>query len=223
MQQTIIFGASRQGIIVLEVLRAQGNFDVLGFLDDDFSKHSAVVGGVKVLGGVEWAIANDRKNIVAIVAIGSNDARIAIGSKLRAHGIELINAIHPSAVAMAGTAMGTGNLICAGAVIVTGTRLEDEVVINTGATIDHDSMLHTGAYVAPGVHTGGCVKIGQGAFIGVGAVLGPGVTIGDWCVIGAGSVVLSDLPSNVVALGAPAKVVRELKGPVDWRKILAGR
>lgn len=222
MLQTVIFGAGRQGSIVLEVLRAQGGFKVVGFLDDDVSKHGVVIGGVPVLGGIEWAIANASKGLAAIVAIGNNEARIVIGTKLRTYGLELINAIHPSAVVMAGVTMGTDNLVCAGSVVVTGTCLEDDIVVNTGATIDHDCVLRTGAYVAPGVHTAGCVTIGRGAFIGIGAVLGPGVTVGDWCVVGAGSVVLSDLPPRVLAFGSPARVVRQLEGSVDWRKILAG-
>ena len=38
----------------------------------------------------------------------------------------------------------------------------------------------------------------------------PGVTIGDNTVIGAGSVVIKDIPSNVLAAGNPCKVIREL-------------
>jgi len=223
ISQVVIFGASCQGRIVLEVLRAQGHLEIVGFLDDDVSRQGTVVGGVPVLGDIEWIIANAGKRLAAIAAIGNNDARIAVANKLRASGIELINAVHPSAVVMAGTTMGAGNLICAGAIVVTGTHLEDEVVVNTGATVDHDCVLCTGAYLAPGVHTAGCVTIGRGAFIGLGAVLGPTVTIGDGCIVGAGSVVLSDLPPHILAFGAPAKVIRQLDGPVDWRRLLAGR
>ena len=39
----------------------------------------------------------------------------------------------------------------------------------------------------------------------------PGVTIGDNSVIGAGSVVNKDIPANVVAVGNPCKVIKELK------------
>jgi maltose O-acetyltransferase len=38
----------------------------------------------------------------------------------------------------------------------------------------------------------------------------PGVTIGDNSVIGAGSVVVQDIPANVVAVGNPARVLREI-------------
>ena len=47
-------------------------------------------------------------------------------------------------------------------------------------------------------------------WLGAGVLVMPGVTIGDNSVIGAGSVVTKDIPSNVVAVGAPCKVLREI-------------
>jgi galactoside O-acetyltransferase len=54
------------------------------------------------------------------------------------------------------------------------------------------------------------VHIGRNCWIGAGALILPGVTIGDNTVIGAGSVVTKDIPSNVVAVGNPCKVLREI-------------
>ena len=54
------------------------------------------------------------------------------------------------------------------------------------------------------------VHIGRNCWIGVGAVILPGVTLGDNVVVGAGSIVTKDLPSNVVAVGNPCKVLREV-------------
>lgn len=54
------------------------------------------------------------------------------------------------------------------------------------------------------------IHIGNNVWIGAGAKVMPGVTIGDNTVIGAGSVVTRDIPSNVVAMGVPCKVVREI-------------
>lgn len=54
------------------------------------------------------------------------------------------------------------------------------------------------------------VKIGKNCWIGAGAVIVPGVTIGDNSVIGAGSVVTKDIPANVVAVGNPCRVMREI-------------
>lgn len=54
------------------------------------------------------------------------------------------------------------------------------------------------------------VVIGDGAWLGGGAIVCPGVTIGENTVIGAGSVVTRDLPANVLAVGNPCRIVRQL-------------
>ena len=54
------------------------------------------------------------------------------------------------------------------------------------------------------------VHIGKNCWLGSGVVVLPGVTIGDNVVVGAGSIVTKDLPSNVVAVGNPCWVLREM-------------
>ena len=54
------------------------------------------------------------------------------------------------------------------------------------------------------------VRIGKNCWLGAGTIVLPGVTIGDNTVIGAGSVVTKDIPSNVVAVGNPCKVLRPI-------------
>lgn len=74
------------------------------------------------------------------------------------------------------------------------------------------------------------VHIGKNCWIGAGAVIVPGVTVGDNTVIGAGSIVTKDIPSNVVAVGNPCKVLREISEKdresyfktrrIEWDKII---
>ena len=54
------------------------------------------------------------------------------------------------------------------------------------------------------------IKVGNNVWIGGNVVVFPGVTIGDNVVIGAGSIVTKDIPSNVVAVGNPCKIIKEL-------------
>ena len=54
------------------------------------------------------------------------------------------------------------------------------------------------------------ITIGDNVWLGGGVIVCPGVTIGDNSVIGAGSVVTKDIPANVVAVGNPARVIREI-------------
>lgn len=73
------------------------------------------------------------------------------------------------------------------------------LIINTG--------MHDPVTLLPGAAP---VKIGHRVWCGVNVTILAGVTIGDDVVIGAGSVVLRDLPSNSVAAGVPAQVLRPL-------------
>lgn len=77
----------------------------------------------------------------------------------------------------------------------------------TVATAGHpiDPELRSGAY-----QYNMPVHIGSNCWLGAGVVVLPGVTIGDNSVIGAGSVVTKDIPSGVVAVGNPCKVLREI-------------
>lgn len=54
------------------------------------------------------------------------------------------------------------------------------------------------------------VYIGRNCWLGAGVVVLPGITIGDNTVVGAGSVVTKNLPANVVAVGNPCRVLREI-------------
>jgi maltose O-acetyltransferase len=55
------------------------------------------------------------------------------------------------------------------------------------------------------------ITIGDNVWLGGGVIVLPGVTIGENTVVGAGAVVTKDLPANVVAVGNPARVVRQLE------------
>ena len=64
-----------------------------------------------------------------------------------------------------------------------------------------------------GLEYGKPIRIGNNVWIGGSSVICPGVTIGDNSVIGAGSVVVKDIPANVVAVGNPCKVIKQLEAP----------
>ena len=84
------------------------------------------------------------------------------------------------------------------------TMLGPNVVLATaGHPIDPELRARGLQYNLP-------VRIGKNCWLGAGVIVMPGITIGDNTVIGAGSVVTKDIPSGVVAVGNPCKVLREV-------------
>ncbi|MBQ9418191.1 MAG: acyltransferase [Bacteroidales bacterium] len=91
----------------------------------------------------------------------------------------------------------------------------DNVTFGPGVTVlAHDASTHTFL----GYTRVADVKIGSNVFIGARSIVLPGVTIGDNVVVGAGSIVSRDLPSGSVAVGAPARVVKELTAFLEAKK-----
>lgn len=90
-----------------------------------------------------------------------------------------------------------------------GIEIGDNAQLGPGVTItttEHDYS-HTDKS-----ETFNKVIIGTRAWIGANATILPGVTIGENTVVGAGSIVSKDLPPNVVAVGVPARVIKEING-----------
>lgn len=98
------------------------------------------------------------------------------------------------------------------------------IVSMSGVEIGHSVMFAGGCYISAGayrvdgshgplmdqeVYSDGPIKIGAGAWLGTSAVVLDGASVGDGTVIGAGAVVNDSIAEHVIALGVPAKVIRE--------------
>jgi sugar O-acyltransferase (sialic acid O-acetyltransferase NeuD family) len=207
----IIWGASGHALVVADIVKRAGLYEIVGFVDDTGARcaGSDFCGGT-VLGGREALGAAVREGVrYVIVAIGDCDARTRLADFALGIGLQLATAIHPSAVMAPDVSVGSGSVLAAGSVLCPSVSIADNVIINTCASIDHESRIEDGAHVGPGARLTGRVSVGRAAWIGAGAVVTPGVSIGARAHVGAGSLVLHDVPPGVVAYGSPARVVRE--------------
>jgi maltose O-acetyltransferase len=85
-------------------------------------------------------------------------------------------------------------------------------IYSANHAVDPDERIAGACYAKP-------VTIGNAVWIGGGVSIGPGVTIGDGAIIGSGAVVTRDVPARTIAVGNPARVLREIT-PDDatgWR------
>jgi acetyltransferase-like isoleucine patch superfamily enzyme len=77
-----------------------------------------------------------------------------------------------------------------GAIIQADAIIGKHCIVNTGATVEHECVVSDYVHVAPNSSLCGNVKVGEGTWIG------------------AGSTVIRNIESNVVAVGTPCRVIR---------------
>jgi sugar O-acyltransferase (sialic acid O-acetyltransferase NeuD family) len=207
----VIFGARADGSarVLLDIVRCEGRHQVVGFLDDDPSRHGATLADLPILGGADRLPHLRADGIRGIAfALGANRARHALLDRARAAGLEPVTSIHPRAVVAADVDVGAGVWIAAGAIVNPGSRVGDGAVINTGATVDHDCAIGDYANISPGCHLSGRTRIGRYAFLGTGVVTLPDAEIGDDAIVGAGAVVLKTVANGCTVVGVPAHELR---------------
>jgi len=144
------------------------------------------------------------------IAIGNNYLRERVAEELEARigPARFAKIAHPSAVIGEGASIGPGTVVMPNATIGPLAEVGRHCIVNTNASVDHETVMSDFSSVAPGVHTGGCVKIGARSAIGIGAAVKHGVVLGADVVIGASSYVDKDIPDRTVAYGIPARIIR---------------
>lgn len=205
----VIIGAGGHGRVVLDILQASKHYHIRGFLDSNKALHGQAVDGVPVLGDVSLLDELHGKGVAgAIVAIGDNSTRKFYASVVANHGLELVNAIHPTASLAHTVTIGSNVVIAAGAMVCAHASVSDSAILNTGCIVEHECSIGQAAHICPGVRLAGHVSVGPVAFVGIGAVVIQGLTVGQAAVVGAGSVVLRDVPPYTTCVGQPARVVK---------------
>ncbi|MGH9730004.1 MAG: acetyltransferase [Candidatus Acidiferrales bacterium] len=210
-KRVFVYGAGGHGKVVADILISKKERHFAGFVDDCKEMAVASVLGYRVLGDAEWLRKKRALNQTAVVlGVGDNDGRRQLSKRLTSWGIQILTAIHPRAIVASSAKLGSGTVVMGGAVINANARIGDGVIVNTGAVVEHDVEIGDFCHVSPNASLGGAARLGELSHVGLGAIVLPGITIESDCIIGAGAVVLEDLPTRVVAVGVPARILRRI-------------
>ncbi|MFC0470055.1 acetyltransferase [Halalkalibacter kiskunsagensis] len=207
-----VIGSGGHSKVVIDILESMNRYTIIGIVDP-FRKPNEIIHGYTVLGDETILKKENNQYKRGIVAIGDNWIRSQWVLKVKSicPSFEYITAIHPYSFISKDSKVGKGSVIMAGAIVNSNSVVGEHCIVNTNSSIDHDNSLGYCASIAPGVTTGGNVKIGDYSAISIGATMKHGIEIGAHTIIGAGSTVLSNIESSKVAYGTPAKVIRDRK------------
>lgn len=210
MDDAIIIGAGTYGQVYAEYIKDSGNYTLVGFLDDDVSKHHTVINGLPVLGGVTFLeTLSDRKNTAVFCPIGNNTIRINILQKVKELGYQTPSFVHSDVQIHPTVNLGKCVYILPSTNIMPLTTIEDFVMISMGVNIAHHTTIGKGSFLSQGVNVGASINIGEKSFLGIASTIMTGIkSIGQNTLIGAGAVVVKDVPDDVVVAGVPARVIR---------------
>ena len=179
-------------------------WEILGYVDDIAKKGSEHY-DYKILGTPEeFAAELKGEQIWYFCAIGNNQARKRISSRLDQLGWQAATLIHPSVVIARKVKIGLGTYIGAGSIICPNTSIGSHVLINTRVAVGHDSIMEDFSQACPGAQINGMCKINEGVLIGSNASIFPKRSIGAWSTVGGNSQVISSVKPGITVNGVPA-------------------
>lgn len=199
-EKIILLGCGGHAKSVVDVIEADGRFEIAGFVDnayqEEFEYH-----GYKILGcdndlqklyelGIRYAY-------VGVGFLGQGRVRNKLYVHLKKIGYKLPVIADPSAVLAKDVKLGEGVFIGKQAVVNANTEIGKMAIINTAAVIEHDCIIGEFTHVAVASIVCGMVHIGVNSFIGANATIIQGISIGDGSIVGAGSVVVKNIEENM--------------------------
>lgn len=211
--QLIMWGGADQCRVNYPILKQLG-CEVLAIVDDTPLMKSPFPETPILFGeqGLTAFLKDPGENQIGfVVAIGNpyGHVRMKLDQSLREKGLVAISFADPTALICRSAVCGDGLQVMPAAILHNEVVVGRQCIINTRALVEHDCVLGDGVEIGPGAVLCGRVHVGENTWIGANATVRPRVKIGRNSVIGAGSVVVSDIPNNVIAVGVPAKVIRE--------------
>jgi sugar O-acyltransferase (sialic acid O-acetyltransferase NeuD family) len=221
VSELVLIAASGLAREVLTMVRASGQYDVVGVLDDDKEMAGITVDGAPVLGTIDDA--PRFTHALVLVCLASGKYREAVVERLAALGLRdarYATAIDPTVECPEGCRIGRGSILLKNVTLTASVTLGAHVVAMPSVTFTHDDDVADFATFAAGVSLGGGVRIGRAAYLGLNCSVRERTSVGSYATVGMGAAVLSNVPDGETWVGVPAHPIdREMparNSPSKW-------
>ncbi len=217
MKNVILVGSSGHAKVIIDILEQEKKYKIVGIFDRSENIGKEIYG---------YPIIGEEKNIAkfieecqiegGIIGIGDNYIRKKVSEIITSviPNFQFINAIHPSAQIGKNVTMGKGNVLIAGSVVNADAVVGNHCILNTNSSLGHEGIMKDYSSLSSNATIGGGAVIGECSVVALSATVLHSRKIGEHTIIGSGAVVVQDIPSYVVALGTPAKIVKK-RNPGD--------
>lgn len=204
MKDLLIIGTAGHALEIIEIVerinRIENKWNICGLVDRSGKRNiGEELNGYPVLGNFEIIDRYPHADLVKVWR--ENEADIPAE--------RFVTIIDPSTFVSRTASIGSGCIIYPGCYIGLNARLGDFVLCLSGSIINHDDVIEDKVKITSGVTLGGNVHIETGCYLGQSSTCRQNLKIGRNSLIGMGSVVIKDVPENVVMVGNPAYKLRD--------------
>ena len=151
----------------------------------------------------------DKHSVEFIIGVGEPEIREKIANEITCMGYHLATLIHLNVHIPDSTKIGDGVVICSNAFISCDVTIGNNAYIQPNALVGHNTTIGNNSVISPSVNIAGGCQIGFNTYIGMNASVKEETNIGDNTIIGMASVVIRDIPSEMIALGNPARPMKK--------------
>ena len=203
------FGREVIGIVNrINVANKEEQYDLVGFVDDNIKLRDRCIGGLKVLGDIQWLNNYQGETLYAVCSIGTGQIRKRVIEKITNKNIKYPVLIDPDVSFLGGESIGEGTIISSNNSVSIDVNIGRHVIINLSCTIGHDVTIDDFSVINPGTNLSGFVHIGECTDIGTGTKIIQHINVGKNAVTGAGAVVIRDIDDEDKVAGVPAKSIK---------------
>ncbi len=205
-----IYGSNGLGREILEtakMLAPTKGWDTIVFIND--FEPGTKIHGIELVSYQTFLQKYSQKDSEIIIGVGEPKDRELLYEKCCNDSIPVATIIHPSVHIPNSSIIGSGAYIAQNSMISCDVKIAENVLMQPNALVGHDSTIGRSTVLSSNSVVAGHCHVGKQTFLAIGVSIKDRITIGDDSIVGMASCVVQDIPSGVIAMGSPARIVKK--------------